>query len=248
MDEINEVLTTPNTRHRKGPHLAHRHFERSGPEQIKGEHGTGRTVSLISFVAVMAVIELLDVILTFRLHDFTRKGDIVQHIADDLSRVANVLFVGLLVASIFTVFLARRETPRFVLPMLVIYLSVASLNVLINIATMFLQPLSSHPSQLNPLIDLILVFASVTLIFSLWYELIDVTSCLEAIEFPTRGGEGQPPIRWFDYLVVAFYSNSTFGPTIEVIKSRKIQFLMMVQVSLALMVLVVLVARIVKAS
>jgi len=48
--------------------------------------------------------------------------------------------------------------------------------------------------------------------------------------------------------VISFYSNSTFGPTTETIKNRRVQFLMMVQVSLALMVLVVLVARIVKAS
>jgi hypothetical protein len=132
--------------------------------------------------------------------------------------------------------------------MLTTYLSVASLNVLINIMTMFIQPLSAHQNQVNPLIDLILVFSSVTLIFSLWYELIDVTSPVQAIEFPHRGGEGEPPIRWFDYLVISFYSNSTFGPTTETIRSRRVQFLMMVQVSLALMVLVVLVARIVKAS
>jgi hypothetical protein len=217
-------------------------------EMLQGEHGTGRAVQLISFVAVMAVIEVLDVILTFRLHEFNNHGSVIQRLADDVSRVGNGLFLFFLVASVVVLFLSREKTPRFVLPMLTVYLSVASLNVLFNIATMFVEPLSMHQSQINPLIDLLLVFSSVTLIFSLWYELIDITASTQAIEFPNRGGEGEPPIRWFDYLVISFYSNSTFGPTTETIKSRKVQFLMMVQVSLALMVLVVLVARIVKAS
>jgi len=217
-------------------------------ETLNSEHGSGRSVNLFSFVAVMAGIEVLDVILTVRLHSVSRGGGVIQRLADDVSRVGNGLFLFFLVLSIVILFLSRDKTPRFVLPMLTTYLSVASLNVLFNIATMFLQPLSSHQTQINPLIDLILVFSSVTLIFSLWYELIDITAPTQAIEFPHRGGEGEPPIRWFDYLVVSFYSNSTFGPTTETIKSRKIQFLMMVQVSLALMVLVVLVARIVKAS
>ena len=217
-------------------------------EVIRGEHGSGRSIGLIPFVGVMAGIEALDVALTFRLHSFNGKDGGIQRFADDVSRLGNILFVVMLVISIVAVFVSRRKTPRFVLPLLTVYLSVASLNVLINIATMFLQPLSAHQSQINPLIDLILVFSSVTLIFSLWYELVDVTSPVPAIEFPHRGGPGEPPIRWFDYLVISFYSNSTFGPTTETIKNRRVQFLMMVQVSLALMVLVVLVARIVKAS
>jgi hypothetical protein len=226
----------------------HQVHEPLGAEVLRGQHGTGRSVQLISFVAVMAGIEVLDVFLTFRLHGFNEDNNFIQRLADDVSRVGNVLFLLFLVASIIAVIVSREKTPRFVLPMLTTYLSVASLNVLINIMTMFIQPLSAHQNQVNPLIDLILVFSSVTLIFSLWYELIDVTSPVQAIEFPHRGREGEPPIRWFDYLVISFYSNSTFGPTTETIRSRRVQFLMMVQVSLALMVLVVLVARIVKAS
>lgn len=220
----------------------------NAPETISSHHGVGRSVRLIPFVLVMACIEVLNVALTLRLHQFNNKGTLIQRLADDLSRAGNALFVVFLFASIVAVAISRERTPRFVLPLLTVYLSVASLNALINIVTMFIEPLSAHRSQINPLIDLILVFASVTLIFSLWYELLDVTSESPAIEFPHRGGPGEPPIRWFDYLVIAFYSNSTFGPTTESMKSRKVQFVMMVQVSLALMVLVVLVARIVKAS
>ncbi len=217
-------------------------------ETLTGHRGSGRSVNLFSFVAVMAGIEVIDIVLTLRLQRVGNHDGIIQRLSDDVSRVSNGLFAFFLLASIVILFVSRDKTPRFVLPMLTTYLSVASLNVLFNIASMFLQPLSLHQSQINPLIDLILVFSSVTLIFSLWYELIDITSPTQAIEFPHRGREGEPPIQWFDYFVVSFYSNSTFGPTTESIKSRKVQFLMMVQVSLALMVLVVLVARIVKAS
>jgi hypothetical protein len=232
--------------HKHNEHAEHHHSIAN--ETLSGEHGTGRSVSLLSFVAVMAVIEVLDVVLTFRLHEFNKHGSLIMSLADDVSRIGNGLFLFFLIASLVVLYLSREKTPRFVLPMLTTYLAVASLNVLFNIATMFVEPLSQHQSQVNPLIDLLLVFSSVTLIFSLWYELIDITSSTQAIEFPNRGGEGEPPIRWFDYFIVSFYSNSTFGPTTESIKSRKVQFLMMVQVSLALMVLVVLVARIVKAS
>ena len=234
---------------RQDPSHHHRGaFNTTSAEVLRGAHGTGRSVGLIPFVAVMAALEVLNVILTLRLHEFSEDGTLTQRLADDVSRFGNALFLLFLIASVIAVIASRDKTPRFVLPMLTTYLSVASLNVLINIVTMFIQPLSAHQSQVNPLIDLILVFSSVTLIFSLWYELIDVTSPFQAIDFPHRGGEGELPIRWFDYLVIAFYSNSTFGPTTETIRSRRIQFLMMVQVSLALMVLVVLVARIVKAS
>jgi len=227
-------------------HAEHHHS--IAAETLTGQHGTGRSVNLLSFVAVMAGIEVIDVILTFRLHSVSHGGGVIQRLADDVSRVGNGLFLFFLISSVVVLFMSRDKTPKFVLPMLTTYLTIASLNVLFNIATMFVEPLSLHQSQINPLIDLILVFSSVTLIFSLWYELIDITAPTQAIEFPHRGGEGEPPIRWFDYFIVSFYSNSTFGPTTESIKSRKVQFLMMVQVSLALMVLVVLVARIVKAS
>jgi hypothetical protein len=48
--------------------------------------------------------------------------------------------------------------------------------------------------------------------------------------------------------VLSFNTNSTFGPTTEGVKSRVAKGLMMVQTSLALTVLVVLTARIIKAT
>ncbi len=179
---------------RQDPSHHHRGaFNTTSAEVLRGAHGTGRSVRLIPFVAVMAVIEVLDVILTFRLHEFNNHGSVIQRLADDVSRVGNGLFLFFLVASVVVLFLSREKTPRFVLPMLTVYLSVASLNVLFNIATMFVEPLSMHQSQINPLIDLLLVFSSVTLIFSLWYELIDVTSPFQAIDFHIVAARANSP-------------------------------------------------------
>ncbi|MEI8050317.1 MAG: hypothetical protein WCI12_02650 [Actinomycetes bacterium] len=218
-----------------------------GPEEIVAAGGPGRKINLIFFVAVMAAIEGFDLLLTAKLH-FASGSTAAQPIIDAVSKAGNTLFAVMLILSVFTALLARKATPRFALPMMVAYLSVASLNVLINIATMVLSPRLSNASQLGLIVDLFLIIISVTLIFSLWYQLVDSTTKGGAFDFPPCGPNPDGPPKWFDYLAMSFYANSTFGPTTEGIKSRLAKGLMMVQVSLSLTVLVVLVARIIKAT
>lgn len=131
--------------------------------------------------------------------------------------------------------------------MMVVYLCVASINILLTILEMIFTQRLNSVSQIGLIGDLCLTFISLTLIFSLWYEVADAFLPGGAIDFPenTQHPDGQPI--WFDYLILAFFANSTFGPTTEGIRSRPARIIMMVQVSLALLVLIVLVAKIIKA-
>ena len=85
------------------------------------------------------------------------------------------------------------------------------------------------------------------LAFSLWYQLADAYIKGGAFDFPPHGAHPDDPPRWIDYLFLSFNTQSTFGPTIEGIRTRPVKVLMMLQTSLSLILLVVLVARIIVA-
>jgi len=71
------------------------------------------------------------------------------------------------------VVIPRRTAPRFVLYVMVGYLTVATVDVLIKVATLVITPEIGHQSRTDLVLDLGSVFGSITLIFSLWYQLAD---------------------------------------------------------------------------
>jgi len=219
----------------------------AGSEELVGAGGKQRGINLLFFSGVMAFIEVLDVILTRNLN-FADGSGVAHSIIHFVSVTGNVLFAVMLVFSIIIVVIARRSTPWIALPAMVVYLSVASLNVLTNIVVMISSSETGSASQLSLIADLGLMFVSITLIFSLWYQVIDSATPHGAFDFPPCGPDPEVPPKWFDYLVLSFNTNSTFGPTTEGVKSRVAKGLMMLQTSLALTVLVVLTARIIKAT
>ena len=128
------------------------------------------------------------------------------------------------------------------------YLTCAGMNLLINLITLIAAPALSTQSQLGLTLDLGLAFISITLNFSLWYQLADAHLPGGAFDFEPNGHTPEQPPRWFDYFVVSFFTNSTFGPTLENTRTRPAKALMMVQTSIALVILVLLVARIIQAD
>ena len=102
-------------------------------------------------------------------------------------------------------------------------------------------------SQNDLIIDLGLLFASNMLIFSLWYQLADAYLKNGAFDFPPNAAHPDDPPRWIDYLFLSFNTQTTFGPTVEGIRTRPVKVMMMLQTLLSLVVLVVLVARIISA-
>jgi len=222
------------------------------PIEGGGDHQDGprnrKPVEIIPFVAVIAAIELFDLLLTSRLQFALADDTSYSVINHYISIGANILFATLLTLAIGTAIITRGKTPRFALPMMLIYLSVASINVLINLATLILAPGMSQTSQLGLTLDLGLAFLSVTLNFSLWYQIADAELRGGAFDFPPNGAHPESPPNWFDYFALSFFANSTFGPTLENIRTRIPKAMMMFQVSLSLVILVLLVARIIKAE
>ena len=204
------------------------------------------------FMLVVAVVQGFDLILDGRIDHFTREDgrefrDLASFAGDSASVICLILLVILAAVLIRDRRpLTRESTPRGVLITMIVFLGAASLNVLMNIATLVVSPSLKGASQTELIVDLMLLFASTTLIFSLWYQLADVYLPGGAFEFPENAAHpGQAP-RWFDYLSLSFYTNSTFGPTLESVKTRPAKALMMTQTSLSLVVLVVLIARIIR--
>ena len=104
-----------------------------------------------------------------------------------------------------------------------------------------------NASQNWLILDLGLLFASNMLAFSLWYQLADAYLKGGAFDFPPNGAHPDDPPRWIDYLYLSFNTQTTFGPTIEGIRTRPVKVMMMLQTTLSVILLVVLVARIIVA-
>ncbi|CAB4793609.1 unannotated protein [freshwater metagenome] len=194
----------------------------------------------------------MDLLLTLRIEDIGDNAKTSEKILRAIGDIADVLFVAVLVLIVIALvrqrFVASREShSRFTLAVLAIYLVSASLNVLFNMITLVVVPSLRNTSQNWLILDLGLLFASNMLTFSLWYQLADAYLKGGAFDFPPNAAHPDDPPRWVDYLFLSFNTQSTFGPTIEGIRTRPVKVMMMLQTSFSLIVLVVLVARIITA-
>ena len=203
---------------------------------------------LLPFAGVAAAIELFDLLLTSRLQGAVQGGSTLAQAGSIVSLLANISFVLLMALALAMFLFANRRTPRIAMPLMVGYLSFAGLNLLINLTTLIAAPHLTNQSQLGLTLDLGLAFISITLNFSLWYQLADAHLPGGAFDFEPNGHRPDEPPRWFDYFVLSFFTNSTFGPTLENTRTRPAKALMMVQTSIALVILVLLVARIIQAD
>ena len=219
----------------------------AGPEELPDEARHLHPIRLTSFVGVMVVTEAVNILLTQRLHFAIPPHSGAGELARTMSLASNSLVGVMLLVAVGTLLVSTKQTPRFALPVMVIYLITATINVLINVGTLVVTPDIAHARQNMLVIDLALVFTATTLVFSLWYQVADTHLPGGAFDFPPLAGDPNAPPVWFDYLVVAFYTNTTFGPTTEEVRTRPARALMMFQTALALVILVVVVARIIQA-
>ena len=231
------------------PPIHHNHLldPIAGPEELPDDARQSHPISLPIFVLVIMVIELFDLVLTDRMHFAVPVNSSAGSVTKTISVSSNLLFGVLLLVSLGMLLISRRSTPRFALYVMVAYLTVATVNVMINVATLVITPEIGRQTQNNLVIDLALVFISITLIFSLWYQMADTHLTGGALDFPPNAAKPNDPPRWFDYFCVAFFTNTTFGPTLEGVRNRPTKAIMMFQTALSLIILVVLVARIIKA-
>ncbi|MGZ4681866.1 MAG: hypothetical protein ACXWA3_16440 [Acidimicrobiales bacterium] len=214
-------------------------------EELPGRGDNDREIHLVTFFLVVLVVEVFDVLLGTRLRFADTLNSTASTVAEVLDRGGDALFALFGLLAVLTLVAARRATPRFALPVMVGYLSVATVNVIADVATLVGTAHLERATQLALLWDVGLVYLSTTLVFSLWYQLADAYLPGGAIDFPPNGAHPDSPPRWFDYLFLSFNTNATFGPTTENVRTRPTKALMMLQALISLIVLVVLIARVV---
>jgi len=214
-------------------------------EEIPGRADNDRELHLVTFFLVVLVVEMSDLLLGTRLRFADTLTSTASTVADALDQAGNVLFAIFGLLAVLTLVAARRLTPRFAVPVMIGYLSVATLNVVADVATLVGTAHLEQSTQIALLWDVGLVYVSTTLVFSLWYQLADAYLPGGAIDFPPNGAHPDGPPRWFDYLFLSFNTNATFGPTTEGVRTRPTKALMMLQAAISLVVLVVLIARVV---
>lgn len=124
-----------------------------------------------------------------------------------------------------------------------IYLIAATIQVILNIILLVSGGTPLHDSLIWGLGVLGGAYLLVVAVFTGWYWLYDKITPGGAFDFPET--EAIPNFRpnLIDYVFISFNTNSTFGPTAELIKSRHVKVLMMLQTALSLAILLVFVAR-----
>ena len=209
-------------------------------------------IRLGSLFLVILVVQAMDLLLTMRVEVIGEGAGWVENSLRLFGDITDVVFVVVLAVVAIQLlrhrFTASRESgSRATLIVLTVYLFVASLNVISNMLTLVVVPNLDDVSQNGLIVDLGLLFASNMLVFSLWYQLADAYLKGGAFDFPPNAAHPDDPPRWIDYLWLSFNTQTTFGPTLEGVRTRPTKVLMMLQTSLSLIVLVVLIARIIRA-
>jgi len=126
-------------------------------------------------------------------------------------------------------------------------LVVATVNVIANVGALVGTAHLEQASKLRLMWDVVLIDISTVLVFSLVPALRRV-SPRGAFTFPTGRDDPDRVPNWIDYLFMAFNTTATFGPTTETVHAGKAKPVMILQVSISLVILLVLSARIVGLS
>ncbi len=212
---------------------------RGGKQQRSTVYRPHETVQLLAGMVGIFVIALvagiqIDYATSFH-HD-------VEVVLRSLQIAGVVVIVGTAIAAVF--YGARRDH-RGLVRAFIVYLSVATLQIIGNIAGLLDRAHVRQSNYLWGVWDVGACYLMIVAVFTGWYWVADQLTPGGAFDFPQQ--EGRPPERprIVDYMFIAFNVSSTFGPTSEAVMSRKVKVLMMFQTSCSLVVLLVLVARVV---
>ena len=215
------------------PVVTHRPAERLR-EQLLGGHG--RYV----IMAGAAFIWLMDALLQRRLASIGLNDGGIGQTSVWLDEMATYVFV---LTAIPLLYALLRPLPQFVFRLAAVYLGVAALQVVANVLGMVASAHLFVGHGLSGLWDIAAVYAMSVTVFTFIYGLMDVSTPGGAFVWPARLGEAAPTPNLFDYLFISLNTNSTYGPTTEVVMSRAVKMLMSLQVLLAIVMLTVLIAR-----
>ncbi len=223
-------------------------------EALEGAHPSSvdlfwrPVLQLSTFLTVMVVVKLINLVLTARMEAAFAHGSERYQLLEVGAAVGTFLLVVFLLVALLSWGFFKVATPQIALPMMILYLTVATCNVAATAATLVLSTHLVHVSQAHLVVDLALVYAMLVLVFSLWYQLADGHLRGGGLDFPRNSAYPDQPPNWFDYLAVSFFTCSTFGPTIEVARTRPVKALLMLETGISMVILVLAVARIIQVN
>jgi hypothetical protein len=219
----------------------------AGPSREAGGPGGRRLPAPLpvrSFIAMIVMVQVVDRVLSYRItFGNLPSGGIVRRILESGQAIGDAVFLAVAIVAVVMAVLGTR--PRWVNAVLVAYLSIATINLALNVGSLVATADRLRVAHLAMLWDVGLVYLSTVFVFALWYRLLDTELHGGAFEFPVDPGRPDRLPGWIDYVFLSFNTNATFGPTAEVVHARTAKVVMMVQTIISLLVLVVLLARIV---
>lgn len=190
----------------------------------------------------LLIVQVLDNAASWQIHAgavFSQTAGDVLFLVDALT---TVVFIVMAIALVITTMRGdESKINRYAL----IYLTMATVQVTLNVVLMVASGHTRDDSLLWGLWDLGAAYLLIVAVFTGWYWWCDRVIDGGAFVFPTREGTVEHRPNVVDYLFIAFNTNSTFGPTSEDVVARRVKALMMYQTILSLAILLVFVARIV---
>jgi hypothetical protein len=206
--------------------------------------GTGTLLLPVwSTIGMLILIQIADQLLARRWGLFGKADRVTDDAFTVVDIVSDVIFVVMLIVVLVGAIVRAR--PTWMNRLVVAYLIVATINLIINVANFVFATQLQQAQALQLLGDIALIFANIVTVFAVWYRLLDAHCDGAAFEFPEDPNRPDRQLGWMDYIFLSFNTNSTFGPTLETPHLKRAKALMMIQTTLALLVLVILVARIV---
>jgi len=130
-----------------------------------------------------------------------------------------------------------------------VFMAITGLHLLAYLAILVVDATALSNQPVYSLWDVALLYLMSVEVFTFIYWVLDIRSPGGAFLFPDAfarlaAPDAKPKRRGMvDYLFIAFNVNSTFGPTTETVKRRGVKLLMMLQTSIAVIIVMVILSR-----
>ena len=197
-------------------------------------------------IAAVLIVWLVDYALSHRLVD---NGGITGNPREAMRIFENVSTIAFIVVSVALIIAVLTKSHRWMPWLVLVYLAFSIVQVIVNVASLLVTAhLQQSGDGLTGLWDVGAVYLMSVIVFTFVYAALDLTVKGGAFVWPARDGQEPPTPNFIDYLFIALNTNSTYGPTSEVVMSRRTKLVMALQVILAIVMLAVLIARSVVAT
>lgn len=197
-------------------------------------------------IGAVVLLWLVDYALSHRLVD---NGGITGNPREAVRVFENASTVAFIVVSIALIIAVITRSHKWMPWLVLVYLGFSIVQVIVNVGSLLVTAhLQQGGEGLTGLWDVGAVYLMSVIVFTFVYAALDLTVKGGAFVWPARDGQEPPTPNFIDYLFIALNTNSTYGPTSEVVMSRRTKLVMALQVVLAIVMLAVLIARSVVAT